>query len=119
MLSSYKKSLLFEDRLRKANLLIAKYPGRVPVICEKYQGNNNPDIDKNKYLVPVDITIGQFLIIIRQRIKLNPNESNLKKEITDLLRFSPSTVEKYATKDITFEFTMQKKLNVFLCFLLK
>jgi SpoU rRNA methylase family enzyme len=45
-------------------------------------------------------------------IKLNPNESNLKKEITDLLRFSPSTVEKYATKDITFEFTMQKKLNV-------
>ena len=75
MLPGYKKSLLFEDRLKKANLLIAKYPGRVPVICEKYQGNNNPDIDKNKYLVPVDITIGQFLIIIRQRIKLNPNEA--------------------------------------------
>jgi len=45
-------------------------------------------------------------------IKLNPNESNIKKEITELLRFSPSTVEKYATKDTTFEFTMQKKLNV-------
>jgi hypothetical protein len=35
-----------------------------------------------------------------------------KKEITDLLRFSPFTVEEYATKDVTFEFTMQKKLNV-------
>jgi len=57
MLSSYKKSLLFEDRLRKANLLIAKYPGRVPVICEKYQGQDNPDIDKNKYLVPEVIGI--------------------------------------------------------------
>lgn len=75
MLSSYKKSLLFEDRLRKANLLIAKYPGRVPVICEKYQGQDNPDIDKNKYLVPVDITIGQFLLIIRQRIKIKSNEA--------------------------------------------
>ena len=75
MSSGYKKSLLFQDRLLKANSLIAKYPGRVPVICEKYQGHGNPDIDKNKYLVPVDITIGQFLLIIRQRIKLNPNEA--------------------------------------------
>ena len=56
MLSSYKKSLLFEDRLRKANLLIAKYPGRVPVICEKYQGQDNPDIDKNKYLAQLKPT---------------------------------------------------------------
>jgi hypothetical protein len=45
-------------------------------------------------------------------ITLNPAESNLKKEITDLLRFPPSTVEDYATKDVTFEFTIQKKLNV-------
>lgn len=45
-------------------------------------------------------------------ITLNPAESNLKKEITDLLRFPPSTVEDYATKDVTFEFTLQKKLNV-------
>ena len=71
----YKKSLLFEDRLKKANSLISRFPGRVPVICEKYQGHDNPDIDKNKYLVPVDITIGQFLIINRQRIKLKSNET--------------------------------------------
>jgi GABA(A) receptor-associated protein len=71
----YKKSLLFEDRLRKANSLIARFPGRVPVICEKYYGHDNPDIDKNKYLVPVDTTMGQFLMVIRQRIKLKPNEA--------------------------------------------
>jgi SpoU rRNA methylase family enzyme len=45
-------------------------------------------------------------------IKLKPNESNLKKEITALLSFPPIVAEEYATKDITFEFTMQKKLNV-------
>jgi hypothetical protein len=45
-------------------------------------------------------------------ITLNPLESNLKKEITDFLRFPPSTVEDYATKDVTFDFKIQKKLNV-------
>jgi len=45
-------------------------------------------------------------------IQLKPNESNLKKEITALLSFPPIVAEEYATKDITFEFKMQKKLNV-------
>ena len=45
-------------------------------------------------------------------IALNPLESNLKKEILDLLKFPPSTVEDYATKDVTVDFRIQKKLNV-------
>jgi GABA(A) receptor-associated protein len=32
-----------------------------------------PDLDKNKYLVPLDITIGQFAYIIRKRIRLCPS----------------------------------------------
>ena len=45
-------------------------------------------------------------------ITITPTESNLKKEILDLLKFPPSTVEDYATKDVTVDFTIQKKLNV-------
>jgi hypothetical protein len=45
-------------------------------------------------------------------ITLNPLESNLKKEILDLLKFPPSTVEDYATKDVTVDFRIQKKLNL-------
>jgi len=45
-------------------------------------------------------------------ITLNPLESDLKKEILDLLRFPPSTIEDYATKDVTVDFRIQKKLNV-------
>jgi hypothetical protein len=45
-------------------------------------------------------------------ITLSPLESNLKKEILDLLKFPPSTVEDYTTKDVTFDFKIQKKLNV-------
>ena len=45
-------------------------------------------------------------------IGLNPTESNLKQEITDLLSFKDAQVEDYATTEITFEFSLQKKLNL-------
>ena len=45
-------------------------------------------------------------------ITLNAKESNLKKEILDLLKFPPSTVEDYNTKNTTLDFKLQKKLNV-------
>ncbi|XP_010286388.1 PREDICTED: gamma-aminobutyric acid receptor-associated protein-like 2 [Phaethon lepturus] len=51
----------------------AKYPDRVPVIVEKVSGSQIVDIDKRKYLVPSDITVAQFMWIIRKRIQL-PSE---------------------------------------------
>ena len=30
-----------------------------------------PDLDKNKYLVPDDLTIGQLVYVIRRRIKIS------------------------------------------------
>jgi hypothetical protein len=44
-------------------------------------------------------------------ITLNAKESNLKKEILDLLKFPSSTVENYTTKNVTVDFRIQKKLN--------
>jgi GABA(A) receptor-associated protein len=50
----------------------AKYPDRVPVIVEKYKNSlNAPNIDKNKFLVPGDSTVGAFLYIIRKRMQLS------------------------------------------------
>jgi GABA(A) receptor-associated protein len=54
---------------------MTKYPERIPVICEKKTGGNTPDIDKNKYLVPNDLTIGQFLFVLRKHIKLMSTEA--------------------------------------------
>jgi GABA(A) receptor-associated protein len=48
----------------------SKYPDRVPIICEKAPKSGVPDIDKKKYLVPSDLTVGQFVYVIRKRIKL-------------------------------------------------
>ena len=40
------------------------------VIVEKATNSTIPDIDKKKYLVPSDLTVGQFVYVIRKRIKL-------------------------------------------------
>ena len=57
--------------------MINIYPDRVPIICERAHnsGNECPDIDKNKYLVPKDLTIGQFVYVIRKRLKLPPEKA--------------------------------------------
>jgi len=47
----------------------------VPVICEKADRSDIPDIDKKKYLVPADLTVGQFHYVIRKRIKLAPEKA--------------------------------------------
>ena len=43
---------------------------RSPVICEKSAKCNIKDIDKKKYLVPNDLTAGQFVYVIRKRLNL-------------------------------------------------
>jgi len=50
-----------------------KYPDRIPVIAEKSDKTSIADIDKKKYLVPADLTVGQFIYVIRKRIKLSPD----------------------------------------------
>jgi GABA(A) receptor-associated protein len=48
-----------------------KYPDRIPIICERDPKSKIAETDKNKYLVPPDITVSQFSFIIRKRLKLD------------------------------------------------
>jgi GABA(A) receptor-associated protein len=66
-----------EERLNESRRIRDKYPDRIPIICEKssYASANCPTIDKIKYLVPSDLTIGQFIYIIRKRLRLKPEEA--------------------------------------------
>ena len=45
------------------------------MICEKVEKSDIPTIDKKKYLVPADLTVGQFVYVIRKRIKLSPEKA--------------------------------------------
>ncbi len=73
---NFKKKFCFNDRLNESERIRSKYPDRIPVICEKAQENAGiPDIDKTKYLVPQDLTVGQFIYVIRKRVKLPPESA--------------------------------------------
>ena len=68
----FKKKKTFNERLNESITIRNKYPDRIPIVCER-QGTNIPKIDKTKYLVPKDLTMGQFLYVIRKRLTLDPS----------------------------------------------
>lgn len=71
----YKQSFPFTQRLAESKRIREKFPGRVPVIVEKAPRSDAPLIDKKKYLVPGDLTIGQFIFVIRKRMTLPPEKA--------------------------------------------
>lgn len=76
-MSDYKSQHTFESRLEESTRIKEKFPGRIPVIVERCKVTSNiPDIDKKKFLVPSDLSVSQFIFIIRKRIQL-PSEMAL------------------------------------------
>ncbi|XWS77245.1 hypothetical protein CRYUN_Cryun01aG0244800 [Craigia yunnanensis] len=73
--SSFKIEHDFEKRRAEAARIREKYPDRIPVIVEKAERSDIPNIDKKKYLVPADLTVGQFVYVIRKRIKLSAEKA--------------------------------------------
>ena len=61
---------------KEADRIMCKYPDRIPVIVNRHKNSTNtPEIDKNKYLVPADLTMGQFLYVIRKRLQMSPEKA--------------------------------------------
>ncbi|KAJ3408065.1 putative enoyl CoA hydratase [Chytridiales sp. JEL 0842] len=73
--SKFKDEHPFEKRKLEAERIRQKYPDRIPCIVEKAEKSDIATIDKKKYLVPCDLTVGQFVYVIRKRIKLSPEKA--------------------------------------------
>lgn len=74
----FKSEVSFDKRLEESTRVITKYPDRIPIVCEKADNKKNseiPTIDKKKYLVPNNLTMGQFLYVVRNRMKLPPEKA--------------------------------------------
>jgi len=71
----FKKDHSEEYRKSEAAKIRKKYPERVPVIVEKVPNSDIKQIDKRKYLVPNEITVAQFMWIIRKRIEMQPEKA--------------------------------------------
>ncbi|XP_061833710.2 gamma-aminobutyric acid receptor-associated protein-like 2 isoform X1 [Nerophis lumbriciformis] len=102
-----------EHRCVEAAKIRNKYPDRVPVIVEKVSGSQIVDIDKRKYLVPSDITVAQFMWIIRKRIQL-PSEKAIflfvDKTVPQSRHTSTLSVPwKKKTFNLTFDVSMNGK----------
>lgn len=75
-MTNFKKKYSFDKRSAEAKRILDKYPDRIPVIVELAKNTDLPPLDKNKYLVPYDLSVSQFIYVIRKRIKL-PSEKAL------------------------------------------
>ena len=75
MKSAFKENMDYESRKTESGRILEKYPDRIPIIVEKESKSDVVDIDKKKYLVPKDLTMGQFIFVIRKRIKLPPEKA--------------------------------------------
>ncbi|KAH0459020.1 hypothetical protein IEQ34_011834 [Dendrobium chrysotoxum] len=96
----FKEEYSFEDRCEESKEIIAKYPERVPivpaanlgssllvlssvadhcydyqVIAERFARSDLPGMEKRKYLVPRDMSIGQFIHILSCRLHLAPGKA--------------------------------------------
>ena len=74
-LSSFKNKYHFALRLNESTRVLQKHPDRIPIICEKHTNCDIAEMSKQKYLVSDDLTCGQFIYIIRNRLKLPPEKA--------------------------------------------
>ena len=74
---SFRSEKTLNERITESDRILSRYPERRPVIVERSTSCSDdiPTIDKNKYLVPLNITMGQFLFVVRKRIKLETQET--------------------------------------------
>ena len=72
----YKDRIPFQDRLEEAERIRSKFPGRVPIIVGPTKSAKDmPPLDKEKFLTPGDLTIAQFIFIIRRRMSLGQEQA--------------------------------------------
>tara|TARA_B100001057_G_scaffold234249_1_gene234581 strand:+ start:631 stop:987 length:357 start_codon:yes stop_codon:yes gene_type:complete len=64
-----------EDRRGESSRIRAKYPDRCCVIVTRAANSDAPELGRHKYLVPGDISLGQFTYVIRKRIKVRPEKA--------------------------------------------
>jgi GABA(A) receptor-associated protein len=64
------------ERVKKSQLILEKYPDRVPLIIKPSENDRDSfPIDKTKYITPRDLTLAQLQQIIRKRIRFPPEKA--------------------------------------------
>ena len=75
MTNSFKNIHTLDERKNESEKIRNKYENRIPVIVTKDPKSSLKYMDKNKFLAPNDLSLGQFLYVIRKRLELNEAET--------------------------------------------
>jgi len=67
----FKQKYSFEKRCKESINIKKKYPTRCPIICDVIDDPTPLKLDKKKYLVPYELTVGQFLFVIRKHMNIS------------------------------------------------
>ncbi|CAH0549556.1 unnamed protein product [Brassicogethes aeneus] len=71
-----KKNKTTEVRKEEVLAIRNRFPTKIPVIVQRfYKETHLPQLDKSKFLVPQEITMSQFQTIIRNKMRMNQNQS--------------------------------------------
>jgi hypothetical protein len=71
MINKYKVHENYDLLKDEVSKIIYKYPNKIPVIVFE-DSSFKYTLDKNKYLIPDELTLAQFLIVLRRRLNLDP-----------------------------------------------
>lgn len=76
MSSEFKAQYDFESRINESSRIREKYEARVPIIVTRSKTEKViPEITRRKFLVPKDLSMAQFMYVIRKRIQLSSDKS--------------------------------------------
>ena len=72
---TYKKVKSLEERKEECEKVKREHPGKICIICEKAPKSHILDIEKSKYLVKNDVTLNQFSLMIRKKLKIEKEQA--------------------------------------------
>lgn len=70
----FKSRLTVEERRQECVRIRNRRPGFVPVIVER-ASPSTPALDKEKYLIPNDLTAAQLVFVLRRRLCMKSSEA--------------------------------------------
>lgn len=84
----YKEIKTLEQRTKESKMLYNRYPEKIPLIINECPDDYKLKL-KRKMLLPIDMTVGQFMCSIRSKYNINKDEA--------LLIFVDKTMPKSST----------------------
>ena len=73
LITKYRQRVSLTDRKINSQRIVTQHPDRIPVVVEcSDQLQAEHPLKKNKFAVPYDLTLAQFLFVIRKHMKLQP-----------------------------------------------